>query len=293
MSKVIVFGASGLLGASLVPFLRKIGYEVLLQGRSKNSIIQINPYEEAMVAQMLAKYRPDVVVNLIANTNVDQCELNPELAWQANAEVVRIISKSIIAQEYIYGKRPHLIQISTDQVYSGRGPHKEEIINPINVYGLSKYTGELLAESIGATILRTNFYGRSCCSTRKSFSDWLVNNMRSVIPMTVFKDVRFSALHINTLCEIIARCIELKPEGTFNVGCINSISKAEFALAIARILRLPSDNITIGSMEDVELNARRPFDMSMHVALIEEKIGFKCPQIQEEIEYTANEYKYD
>jgi len=293
MSRIIIFGASGLLGASLVRALRGVGHEVLAQGRQEGSACQVDPYDSVSVSQLLAEHRPDSIVNLIAATNVDQCELNPELAWQANAEVVRVITSSIAAQGAASASRPHLIQVSTDQVYSGPGPHPEEHLHPINVYGLSKYTGEILAGYSGATVLRTNFFGRSHCDGRISFSDWLVSSLRERKQITVFEDMMFSALHIDTLCRIITRCIELRPAGTYNAGCRNAISKAGFAFALAQALALPTDMVKVGVIADVALKARRPVDMSLQVGRLEAALGLVCPQMQEEIEHTAKEYLND
>lgn len=291
MSTVIVFGASGLLGASLVPTLRAIGHVVLTQGRGEGVDLCFDPSDRAAVIAALGMHRPAAIVNLVAATNVDQCESLPELAWQANAAVVASITNSIVACG-VGGALllPHLVHVSTDQLYDGLGPHAEEEISPINVYGLSKYVGELLAERVGATVLRSNFYGRSRCASRVSFSDWLVNSLREGEPITVFNDVKFSAMHIDTLCSIIARCIERRPAGIFNAGCRDSISKADFAIALARAIGLPLTAMKIGSSADVDFRARRPLDMSLKVAKLEAILDIQCPSIYYEIEHTAKEY---
>ncbi len=293
MSTVIVFGASGLLGASLVPALRACGHTVLAQSRDSGADLCLDPFDRISVAAALALHRPDAVVNLVAATNVDQCETHTELAWQANAGVVAAIAEGILALGNDPVSRPHLVHISTDQVYDGPGPHAEEVVHPINVYGLSKYTGELLAERVGATVLRSNFYGRSRCAGRVSFSDWLVRSLREKTPLTVFDDVKFSAIHIGTLCEFIARSIELRPAGIFNAGCRDGISKAGFALALARALGLPTDNVKVGTSADAALKARRPVDMTLQVARIEAVFNLQCPNMLSEIESTSKEYLND
>lgn len=293
MSTVIVFGASGLLGASLVPVLRTRGYTVLAQSRGPGADLCLDPSNRASVAAVLALHRPVAVVNLVAATNVDQCETQTELAWQANAGVVAAIAEGILALGNAPASRPHLVHISTDQVYDGPGPHAEDEVHPINVYGLSKYTGELLAERVGATILRSNFYGRSSCVGRVSFSDWLVRSLREKTPITVFDDVKFSAIHIGTLCEFIVRSIELRPVGIFNAGCRDGISKAGFALALARALGLPTDNVKVGTSADAALKARRPVDMTLQVERIEAAFNLQCPNMLREIERTSKEYLND
>jgi dTDP-4-dehydrorhamnose reductase len=293
MSSVIVFGASGLLGASLVPALRICGHTVLAQSRSPGADLCLDPSNHTEVAAVLALHRPFAVVNLVAATNVDQCETQTELAWQANAGVVAAIVEGILALENDSASRPHLVHISTDQVYEGSGPHAEDEVHPINVYGMSKYTGELLAERVGATILRSNFYGRSRCAGRLSFSDWLVRSLREKTPITVFDDVKFSAIHIDTLCDFIVRSIELRPSGIFNAGCRDGISKAGFALALAYALGLPTENVRLGTSADVALKARRPLDMTLQVARLEAALDLQCPNMLNEIEHTAKEYLND
>ncbi len=293
MSIVIVFGASGLLGASLVPALRIRGYNVLAQGRSGGADLRFDPSDRSAVIGALMKYRPSAVVNLVAATNVDQCEVQPQLAWRANAGVVGILTECIAATSQRLGIQPHLVHVSTDQVYDGPGPHAEDDVDLINVYGLSKYTGELLAKCVSATVLRTNFYGRSRCIGRVSFSDWLVSSLRNRTPITVFDDVRFSAVHINTLCTIIAQCIESRPVGTFNAGCRDSISKARFALTLAQALNLSTDQVTVGTSADIALKARRPLDMSLQVSRLEKVLAIQLPTTQREIEHTAKEYLND
>jgi dTDP-4-dehydrorhamnose reductase len=293
MSTVIVFGASGLLGASLVPVLRACGHTVLAQSRDLGSDLCLDPSDRCAVTATLARHRPLAVINLVAATNVDECEMQVELAWRANAGVVSAIVEGILALDNEPASRPHLVHISTDQVYDGPGPHAEDEAHPINVYGLSKYTGELLAERVGATVLRSNFYGRSRTAGRVSFSDWVVRNLREKTPITVFDDVKFSAIHIDTLCDFIVRSIVHRPAGVFNAGCRDGISKAGFAMALARALGLPTENVRVGTSADVALKARRPLDMTLKVARLEAAFDLQCPNMLKEIEYTSKEYLND
>ncbi len=273
-----------------MPAMLARGYTVLTQSRGPGADLCLDPTDRSAVAEALARHRPLAVINLVAATNVDQCETQPQLAWQANAGVVSAITKGILALDNSPAFRPHLVHISTDQVYDGPGPHAEDHVHPINVYGLSKYAGELLAEHVGATVLRSNFYGRSRCADRVSFSDWVVRSLREKTPITVFDDIKFSAIHIDTLCNLIVRSIVLRPAGIFNAGCRDGISKAGFAMALAHALGLPTENVRIGSSADVVLKARRPVDMTLQIMRLEGAFGLQCPNIFNEIQYTAKEY---
>jgi len=143
---------------------------------------------------------------------VDRCQTDPQYAYLLNVRVI----ENIVAWTHLSKRSCHLIQISTDQVYDGPGPHAEEQTTLTNLYAFSKYTGELAAAQIPSTILRTNFVGRSLSQKRKSLSDWLYSALNSKTPIQVFDDVLFSPLSMGTLTEMITLCTQTKPIGTFN-----------------------------------------------------------------------------
>ena len=92
----------------------------------------LDPIDKNQILKFL-KHRPNTVINLIANTNVDECEQYPKLAFEANVKVVENIVDAY--REFPF----HLIHISTDQIYDSKGPNIESKINPINVYAITKY----------------------------------------------------------------------------------------------------------------------------------------------------------
>jgi dTDP-4-dehydrorhamnose reductase len=97
-------------------------------------------------------------------------------------------------------------------------------------------------------------------------------------------------MHIDTLCDIISRCIERRPEGIFNAGCRDSMYKAEFAFCIAKSLRLSTDRFTVGKSSDLALKARRPLDMSLNVSRLENALEMQMPIMRNEIKNAAREY---
>lgn len=288
MKKVIVFGANGLLGSRLCPYLRTAGLEVLTAGRSERLDYLVDVTDVSLLKQLFDVVKPDHAINLIAETNVDQCEIDVAMATKANALVPAAISRASAAVE---GRNIHLVQISTDQVYGGGGNHLENDVGPVNVYGLSKLTGELMMEASRTAVLRTNFFGKSVPNTRTSFSDWVVNSFREGKDIRLFKDVRFSALNMSTLCLIIHKVLTAKLNGTYNVGCHNGTSKADFAFALAAALGLSTGSAKVGVLADLTLKARRPLDMTMDIRKLETELGIQCPDIHEEIDKTAREYE--
>ena len=93
---------------------------------------------------VVSKYKPDVIINTAAMTNVDQCETEQEECWKLNVTAVEHLIK---ASEK---NNAFLLHLSTDFIFDGKdGPYTEEAkANPISYYGESKLAAEkLLLES--------------------------------------------------------------------------------------------------------------------------------------------------
>ena len=284
---VLVFGASGLLGSSLCPLLARQGFRVLRQGRSVDAEVCCDPCSETDVRNAMRATQPKIVINLVAESNVDRCETEPARAFAGNVVAARLIAGATLA----CGSRPHLIHVSSDHVYSGPGPHREEQVDPVNVYALTKLTGEIFALDAGATVLRTNFHGRSRCTGRPSFTDWLSYSLGDSAPFTVFEDVRFSALHLETLATLIGETAVKRNPGLYNLGTTDSISKASFAARFAELLGLDTTHMRSGRVADHRLPAKRPTDMSMDVSRFETAFGIPLPTAVNELARAAADYR--
>ena len=291
MTRILVLGAYGMLGSTLCRKLVECGHIVFCQGRSAPAEVCIDPTDSSAIVGVLSQRRVEVIVNLIALTNVDQCEIDPQGAYRANVQVVASVVNAL--DSFISAKAPHLVQISTDQVYGGRGPHSENHVDPCNVYALSKLAGEFVVTRTGATVLRTNFIGRSHCAERNSLTDWIINSLRAKQKITVFEDVLFSALHIDVLCQAIELAIRKRRPGTFNVGCCDGNSKAHLAFGLAERLGLDPSLMTVGRSHDSKLRARRPLDMQMNASYFEHCFGFSAPTFESQIDHTAQEYRHE
>jgi dTDP-4-dehydrorhamnose reductase len=285
MKRIFVTGANGLLGSSLCLVLEAAGHVVFRQGRNSKAQVSCNPQIKSELRSALEKHEVDILINLIGNTDVDQCERDLCAAFDANVRVTESIVSVLEGMSDI-----HLIHISTDQLYNGPGPHAESDVEPINVYALTKYTGEIVASRIDGTVLRTNFVGRSTISERKSLSDWIVESLNNNSVINVFRDIYFSPLHVSTLCREIERVAVMQCPGVYNLGANGGVSKAEFARELADKLGLDIKMLNNVDSTDMNLNAKRPLDMTMRLSNYEDTFSCKLPLIQNEIELVAHDY---
>jgi len=287
-TRIVVLGASGRLGSVLVPCLQTMGHSVRPHTRQGGAPFGADLTDRAEVARLLQSAAPQVIINLAALTDVERCESRPQEAYRANALIVEHVTAWIRSA----GTDCHLIQVSTDQVYDGVGPHVEDKASPSNYYALSKYAGELAALNIGATVLRTNMFGHCPSRGRATLSDWLFNALQQRSPVTVFEDVQFSPLSMRTLSELIDRVVHARPSGLFNLGSHDGLSKADFAFAFAAEIGLPTDTLRRGTSSQLEfIKAYRPKDMRMDVSKFERAMEVRLPRLQDEIERSAKDYR--
>ncbi len=283
---MLIAGGSGLLGSTVAPYLSQLGYEVIVQCRSAPGALGADLSDSDAALRLLDEFSPDVLINMVALTDVDACELNPLEAKRINVDVVA----NIVGWIRRGNGGCHLLQISTDQVYSGDGPHDETIARPINEYSRSKLQAEIVAGEVSSTIVRTNFFGRSRCEGRASLSDWVVKSLVSGNDITVFSDVLFDPLSLNTLAAMIGLMSESRRSGVFNLGSREGLSKAAFAFALAEILGLQTETMRVGESAGRSFAAPRPKDMRMNCSKFEATFGLVLPSLYQEIATMKQEY---
>jgi dTDP-4-dehydrorhamnose reductase len=287
MNRILITGATGLLGTTLAPYLIKCGYHVVTHARAGGADFLVDLDDKDKSFKMLAQIQPDVIINLVSLTSVELCQEQPNLAYLANTRSVENLANWMLQT----GVACHLIQISTDHVYDGIGPHAEDKVTLTNNYAFSKYAGELAASRVSCTILRTNFVGQSKVSKRESLTDWVYTSLTSGKHVQVLHDVYFSPLSIATLVEMIQLVVEKKPAGIFNLGSHNGMSKADFDFAFSDCLKLPTTTMTrINSSQATFLKAYRPKDMRMDCTKFERVLGVKLPGLLDQIKSVAKEY---
>ena len=153
--KVLLLGAGGQLGMALQR-LAPAGVDLATPTREELDICNASQLREA-----LSRFKPEVVINAAAYTEVDRAESEREKSFLVNAIAPGIVAESAAS----LGAR--MLQVSTDFVFSGDRPipwERDAETAPVNVYGESKLAGERAvtrALGTGATVIRTSWlYGR-------------------------------------------------------------------------------------------------------------------------------------
>jgi len=161
MSRVLIFGGTGLLGSELC---KRFVDDCFCPTHAE---CDISNYTD--VKKMVTVVKPDFVVNAAAYTNVDGCESDRFTAFQVNTLGAENVALAC-AEEGVY-----LVHVSTDYVFDGKKKAPYEITDdphPLSFYGETKLQAEqrvgwLLTGSLllDAVIIRTSWvfgrYGKS------------------------------------------------------------------------------------------------------------------------------------
>ena len=148
--KILLLGKDGQVGWELQRALAPLG-ELRALGRAEADFTD----PESLRAVVRA-FVPDVIVNAAAYTAVDKAEADAAMAHNVNA-----VSPGVLAEEAAAGNA-WLVHYSTDYVFDGtkEGAWVEtDAVNPLSVYGRTKYDGEQRIAATGARhlILRTSW----------------------------------------------------------------------------------------------------------------------------------------
>ncbi len=149
--RVLITGAAGLVGRALVTHCTESGDQVLAYD---HKVLDISDADA--VESIVARERPDAIVNCAAWTDVDGCESDPERARQANALGPENLARASRKADAV------LLTISTDYVFDGEKAGfytQRDTPAPISVYGEAKLEGERRAQAAHARtiVVRTGY----------------------------------------------------------------------------------------------------------------------------------------
>jgi dTDP-4-dehydrorhamnose reductase len=234
VSRVLVAGARGLLGAAIVRELSG-AYTVTAPDRQALDIT-----DDAALARACAEVRPQIIINCAAYNDVDRAEEDVERALAVNAFAVLALSRQASANGATF------VHYSSDFVFDGLGarPYTEQDApNPRSAYAASKLLGDWFAlEHPSAYVLRVeSLFGEPGPGGRRAGSlGTIVSRIRAGEETPVFVDRTVSPGYTADVAratrELLARGA---PPGLYH--CVNSgtATWVEIAEEAARLLDRP------------------------------------------------------
>jgi dTDP-4-dehydrorhamnose reductase len=237
MTVWLITGADGMLGRLLTGTLRAAGHTVYPAGRDVD-ITHPHWWPTALDA--------DVVVNCAAATDVDRCETDPVYAYRTNT-----VGAGNVALTCAQRGVP-LIHVSTDHVFAGvdgRWYDEQSATVPVNRYGASKLTGEMivLGAHAGAVVVRTAWLHdgpRPMPSGRHTFASWVASLTCETqpLPHQVGNPTWATALS-ERLTQLGCRLMMGMPDGAervFHAVGAGPVTKIRYAEIVAYLAGVPT-----------------------------------------------------
>jgi dTDP-4-dehydrorhamnose reductase len=266
--KLLVTGASGLLGSKLCEIAIKKSHEVYSaysQHKPLHGVpVQFDVSNKGAVEKIFEKVNPEAVVHAAALTNVDKCESEKELAWRINVQGTENVAASCEKH------RAFLVYISTDYVFDGeKGMYKEDDKPaPINYYGLTKLKGEESVEDLldQHCIARSSvIYGSIPATGKVNFALWLLERLERKETVKIVTD-QWNSPTLNTnLAKMLLEVLERKLNGIYHLAGATRVNRCEFAKFLAENFNFDTNLISPVSSKGIPWTAKRPRDSSLDV----------------------------
>ncbi len=245
--RILVTGASGMLGSDLCPLLNE-DHEVVEVDVQDFDVTTPSAVEETV------RISPQIVCHLAAATDVDGCELDPESAYLTNGVGTRNIALACQRLEI------PILYLSTDYVFDGEKgePYLElDRPNPINVYGTSKLQGERHVSQL----LRQFYIVRSSWlfgKNGRNFVDQILARARERRRLEVVTDQVGSPTYTRDLAEALKLLLETGRYGLYHITNSGFCSWFEFALEILNLAGVTDVEVAPIDSRSYGRRAKRP-----------------------------------
>ena len=277
--KVLITGSNGLLGRSLRRCLLQYKFFVIATGLGADRFDELGGvYEEMDITSLhscksiLDKYKPDIIVNTAALTNVDDCENNKQACLNINATSIMNYIPFLLKYNI------HFIQLSTDFVFSGiKGGYLEtDFCDPVNYYGFSKLESEkiLLNNLINFTIVRTSLV-YSNDNLNDNFLSWIKSSLSQKMKLNIVDDQYRTPTFLTDLIQAILKIIDLKKYGIYHISSGERLSIYKIVCNIAKYYGYNTALITKTNSKVLNQVAQRPKDSSLLINKAINELNFK------------------
>lgn len=298
--RVLVTGATGLLGSAVTRVLASRGHDVVAGVRrpgegtaERVELRALDVTDAAQVRRVLEASAPEAVVHCAGYTDVDGAEAHPHEAMGVNADGTRSVALAALQVG------APLLYPSTDYVFDGTSPEPYEPGDPrrpVNAYGRSKKAGEDALRAVGGRwmVVRTSWlYGPD----GRDFVDAVLERARAGERLRVVDDQRGRPTWTGSLAPALVELLEravaspdwlpLPPAGKgapagltgriLHLADRGTATWFELARAALRIAGVEADVEPV-STEAWGAPAARPRNSVLDISAAEERLGRPMPE---------------
>ena len=293
MARILITGASGLLGISLaLEAMREHEVVGVHRGKLKSApfqVIKADLLHRNAIDSIFDQAQPDWLVNCAALANLEVCEENPNLAQILNTEIPGELAQTCVKR----GVR--FVHISTDAVFDGEKTDlytEEDQPNPPGIYSKTKLAGEHAVQRMDATaiIARVNFFGWSL-SGKHSLGEFFVNNLSAGKNVNGFTDIIFCPIFVGHTARLLLAMLKKELSGLYHVVGGQAMSKYQFGVETARRFGLRESLIFPKSILSSSLTAHRSHNLRLSTHKLSTDLGCEMPQFSTGLDEFYTQYQ--
>ena len=189
------------------------------------------------VLKMSLEFKPDLLINLAALTDLEYCETNPEDSWLTNAlgqENICLAAKKLDIP---------VVYISTAGIFDGEKEyyHDFDLPKPLSIYGKSKYYGETITQGLADKhfIFRAGWMMGGGTKKDKKFLNKIFKQITSgKKELFVVDDKLGTPTYTVDFAKSMFKILNMDFFGLYNMVCEGSGSRYDVALEFLKCLSL-------------------------------------------------------
>jgi len=276
VERVFITGCGGMLGNAVFPCFSKLYNNVVATDKVKSEswLGKLDVRDHDHLAQRFEDFKPEVVLHLAAETDLEFCEKNPKIAEDTNSLATEVIAK--LCEQY----SAKLIYISTAGVFDGRKKGfytEEDQPQPLSVYGQTKYAGELHAfnHCRRSFVVRAGWMMGGGKTKEHKFISLILKQIEEGKKRIFAVDDKLGTpTYTYDFAKNLAALVETEEYGLYHMVCEGDGSRFDVAKEILRICQRQDIELTPVSSEFFSVKyfaPRPPSEMMLNVNL--RKIG--------------------
>jgi len=248
--KLLIIGKTGQLGNAITNMALSLEYKIIAPSRNELDITKICNNNKFL--RSLKENNPDYIINCAAYNNVKESESSSLYTFDVNCFSVKNIAE--IANKFSIP----FITFSTDYVFDGKKGHsyiETDIPHPINMYGISKLSGEYASLMYENTVvIRTcGLYGLHSKSTKSgkgNFVDNRIEDSKNNQFIQIGYDQTVSPTYVEDLSKAIIQLIEhpIKKYNLYHLVNEGYCTWYELTKEIYNILNIDTEVIPINRL---------------------------------------------
>lgn len=288
--KVLILGASGMLGQTLMNEFRVQGDDVLGVARAGTDL-ELDISQPDLLLTTLNQVDADIIINCVAIVSLAECQKDPANAYRINAKPSKMIAK------YCQIKQKKYVYISTDHFFTGTAGRKNRETDKVvlcNEYAKTKYQGELYSlVNKNALVVRTNIVGFRYKKEVPTFAEWAIGALMNEENITAFHDYYTSSIDVKCFSKCLVEILEKNVCGILNLACSQVSSKLQFLAKLADCLGIPPNNTRIspGSIQEIKDGIKRNENLGLDVKRAETLLEYELPNLNQVIQSLVAEYQ--